>query len=46
MKVETDLIWIATAALFIAFWGTPDLVDAIIYHLTDGNAGLPVETKE
>ena len=40
MNVETDMVWIALAALVIAFWGEPDLVDAIQSNLT----GLPIET--
>ena len=40
VRVETDLVWIAGAVLVLAFWGEPDLIDAIQANLT----GLPIET--
>lgn len=34
VKVETDCWTIALALLFIAFHGSPDMVDSVIYKLT------------
>jgi len=37
VTVSTGGGWIAIAMLLVAFYGEPDLVDAIIHHLTEKN---------
>jgi len=32
-NIDIDYSWLAVAVLFIAFWGEPNLVDAIIHWL-------------
>jgi len=36
IDAESIWFWPAIAALFIAFWGEPDLVDAVIHWLMKG----------
>ena len=44
LNVEIDFWVLAVALLIVAFSGEPDLVDALIYKLTDGAAPLPPPT--
>lgn len=38
-NVTVSSEWVAAALLIIAFWGEPDLVDAVIYHFTGEQDG-------
>lgn len=38
-NVSADGFWIAAAIMLVAFYGEPDLVDAVIYYLTEQQDG-------